>query len=144
MKNQFLCTGLLLSIVTVVGGCGGGGNDDSGQIDRPASLTGIYDIRYTLSVDTCGGASPTPSSLLILVQNGTSISGTNGGVTRYAGVVSQNPYGFVVENLEYQDEQISVVYSDSERKFKSTLVADTNINGKLCHYEYQGTVTYKL
>lgn len=138
---------LLATFTASMAGCGGGSDGDSGQIDRPSSLSGSYEIRFTLASDTCGGARASHSGGLYLTQNANSISGTNASNQRVSGVVSENPYGFVVENVElasrFYKEQTSVVYSESARQFEAVEVGDVLENGRRCRFEYHGSVDFR-
>lgn len=147
-KTSRILQVVLLAIFTAsMVGCGGGSDGDSGQIDRPSSLSGSYEIHFTLASDTCGGAGASHYGGLYLAQSGNSISGTNASNQRVSGVISENPYGFVVENVELASrsykEQTSVVYSESARQFEAIEVADIVENGKRCRVEYRGPVDFR-
>lgn len=145
--SRILQAVLLATFTASMAGCGGGSDGDSGQIVRPSSLSGSYEIRFTLASDTCGGAGASHPGSLYLTQSGNSISGTNASGQRVSGVVSENPYGFVVQNVElasrFYKEQTSVVYSESARQFEAIEVGDVLENGKRCRFEYRGAVDFR-
>lgn len=138
-----LLTGLTLTLMT---GCGGGDSGNSDQTDKPTTLSGSYSIRHTVTKDTCSTGRVVFNDQLNITQSGDQISGRSAGGIKYSGVASASPYGFAVKStfpvVRGESTQISIVYSDSERKFKAVAVFDFLENGKSCHIETTGEVIY--
>lgn len=141
-----LCSLILIGLIlTLLSGCGGGDSGDSDQTDKPKTLSGSYSIRHTVTKDTCGTGRTKFNDQLSITQSGNQISGEGAGII-YSGVASESPYGFVVKNTSAaargESTQISMVYSDSERKFNAFAVFELIQNGKLCRVETTGEVSY--
>ena len=126
--------------------CGGGGGEDSLMVEKPAVLSGTYEIDARMSVDSCNLGKTRLYQLLTVTQAGDQIAGRDFGSNSVSGFVSQSPFGFVVGNVDLNSatysEQISVTYSESERRFNAVIAVDFVEGGSRCRLEFQGNAKY--